>query len=84
MQNDVFCPPSKNTVFNRRYIRSKKADFSVLRTKNILSKLRFNYKFFLNFVLKFFFVKIADKTKQFCVILAKLIDNIKNNYAKMA
>lgn len=84
MQNDGFCPPRKNTVFNRRYIRSKKADFSVMRTKNILYKLRFNYKIFLNFVLKIFFVKIADKTKQFCVILAKLIENIKNNYAKTA
>ena len=84
LQNDGFCPPRKNTVFNRWYILSKKADFSVLRTKNILSKLRFNYKIFLNFVLKIFFVKIADKTKQFCVILAKLIENIKNNYAKTA
>lgn len=56
----------------------------MLWTKNILYKLRFNYKIFLNFVLKIFFVKIADKTKQFCVILAKLIENIKNNYAKTA
>lgn len=84
LQNYGFCPPRKNTVFNRWYILSKKADSSVLCTKNILYKLRFNYKIFLNFVLKIFFVKIADKTKQFCVILAKLIENIKNNYAKTA
>ena len=56
----------------------------MLWTKNILYKLRFNYKIFFKLCFKIFFVKIADKTKQFCIILAKLIENIKNNYAKTA